>query len=785
MKTNLGIIIFKSNPINCVQAEAGGKDMRIVALIAFSFAAAVFVSIILPWSGWYLIAAAILAVSGVSAWFFFHKHRNSSGRIAVIMLAMAAGFLYFTGYNSFLIQPFTDLCDTESRSFCGTVWDHPVSLKSGTAVTLDLHPGPKAVLFGDETLLDLVPGDKITGTAKWQEASGYFESDTATYTERGVFVLLNLDGRISSLRDGEGTLLNYLKMTEGAVQKRIPSIWKRPETCGFIAAALTGNRSYLTEEDYLSLVQNGVAHMIQVYGICFAYLIFVFSLLLSEKKRRWFYAFAILAVIFYSAICGFSPAAYPCCVMMFALLAAAFFPAKYDPVTSLSIALLLIVLYNPYSVGGIILQLSFAAVLGLVVLSGRLYRILAGWVSERNRHVRRIVRFLAAHISSSLSVLIFTLPLVIYYYNVYALIAPLSNLIILPIAAWNHFAGFISVLTGILWFPAGRLLGAVCHPLAYFILCFGRWIPGTGDHIAFFSSLYMKYWIAYLYALAAICFLSKGPRRRFIIAAVLAAVSLFFAVRINSREYHYGCMNAIVVNVGQGECILLYSGNDAVAVDCGSGNSYINAGIRAADQLTSIGIHKLSALVLTHYHYDHTSGVYDLLSRVSVDKLWLPDIEDESGARDRIIETAQRFGTAVEFIHSTSNMVFGEADMTVYPPLMSGDMNEQGLTALCSAGDFDILITGDMAGTTEKRLVETYRMPDVEVLLVSHHGSRYSSDSSFLSSVCPDTAIISVGYNTYGHPTQEAISRLKNCGAEIYRTDEQGSILITVIGGEE
>jgi competence protein ComEC len=170
---------------------------------------------------------------------------------------------------------------------------------------------------------------------------------------------------------------------------------------------------------------------------------------------------------------------------------------------------------------------------------------------------------------------------------------------------------------------------------------------------------------------------------------------------------------------------------------------------------------------------------------VSVDKLWLPDIEDESGARDRITETAQRFGTAVEFIRSTSNMVFGEADMTVYPPLMSGDMNEQGLTALCSAGDFDILITGDMAGTTEKRLVETYRMPDVEVLLVSHHGSRYSSDSSFLSSVCPDTAIISVGYNTYGHPTQEAISRLKNCGAEIYRTDEQGSILITVIGGEE
>lgn len=70
--------------------------------------------------------------------------------------------------------------------------------------------------------------------------------------------------------------------------------------------------------------------------------------------------------------------------------------------------------------------------------------------------------------------------------------------------------------------------------------------------------------------------------------------------------------------------------------------------------------------------------------------------------------------------------------LTVYPPVEAeGDLNEQGLTALATAGDFDILITGDMAGATERRLAETYALPDVEVLVVSHHGSRYGSDETF------------------------------------------------------
>jgi competence protein ComEC len=121
--------------------------------------------------------------------------------------------------------------------------------------------------------------------------------------------------------------------------------------------------------------------------------------------------------------------------------------------------------------------------------------------------------------------------------------------------------------------------------------------------------------------------------------------------------------------------------------------------------------------------------------------------------------------------------------VTIYPPVGAGDMNEQGLTVLATAEDFDVLITGDMKDSTERKLVEQYPLPDVEVLLVGHHGSKYSSHEDFLAAVKPEIAIISVGDNSYGHPTAEAIGRLEAVGAVVRRTDEEGDI--TIYGGEE
>ena len=147
-----------------------------------------------------------------------------------------------------------------------------------------------------------------------------------------------------------------------------------------------------------------------------------------------------------------------------------------------------------------------------------------------------------------------------------------------------------------------------------------------------------------------------------------------------------------------------------------------------------------------------------------------------------MLELARRYGTAVTYIEALTEVELGGAALSLYPPVAEGDTNEEGLTVLCTAGDFDVLITGDMGGSTEHLLVEQYDLPDIEVLLVGHHGSKYSTSEELLEAVTPEVGVISVGENTYGHPTAEAMERMTSRGMTLYRTDLQGNILIRVHG---
>ncbi len=126
----------------------------------------------------------------------------------------------------------------------------------------------------------------------------------------------------------------------------------------------------------------------------------------------------------------------------------------------------------------------------------------------------------------------------------------------------------------------------------------------------------------------------------------------------------------------------------------------------------------------------------------------------------------------------------GEANLTLYPPLGGGTTNESALCVLCSVGDYDALITGDADAAVEAMLVKYFDLPDIELLLAGHHGARTSASEALLSAVKPETAVISCGYNTYGHPSPETLERLERAGAAVYRTDQQGTItIIADIGG--
>ena len=532
------------------------------------------------------------------------------------------------------------------------------------------------------------------------------------------------------------------------------------------------------------MTQAGVAHLFAVSGLHCAFLVSLLGLLLPVRRRALGAGLSMAVLLFYMVMVGLTPSVVRACIMQIFLLAAPLLHRESDGLTSLSAALLVILLADPFAAAGVSLQLSFAATLGLVCFSQRLSGFFKGLYREKKRPVRAVVSFVAANLSASLAAMVFTIPLTACYFNTFSLIAPLSNLLIVPAAGWSFMLAFVATLAGFLWLPAAQVLGWGVWALVRYILWMASALTRLPGHALYFSNRYLKYWLVYAYALFTACAITGERRRKYAVAAALAAMTLLLTVGLNVRLSRCGEMNAMAVNVGQGQCTLLYAGDQAVVVDCGSSNSYVDAGSRAADQLESMSIHRLRAVAVTHYHADHTNGLYQLLARLEVQTLYLPDIEDEYGVRERLLRLAEKNGIEVVYVRRTVECPLGGAVLSLYPPVGEGDLNEQGLTALCSAGDFDVLITGDMAGSTERKLVGQYDLPDIEVLMVGHHGSRYSSSQELLQAVRPETAIISVGDNSYGHPTQEAMDRLSQAGAEIYRTDRQGNILVTVHGGD-
>ena len=148
-----------------------------------------------------------------------------------------------------------------------------------------------------------------------------------------------------------------------------------------------------------------------------------------------------------------------------------------------------------------------------------------------------------------------------------------------------------------------------------------------------------------------------------------------------------------------------------------------------------------------------------------MDRLYLPEISTLAGQK--------RFFVTEDMVLEADGM-----KLTLFAPEIGGNGNESSIAVLFQTGKCDTLITGDMSGFWERMLLRRAELPDLEMLVVGHHGSKGSTCQELLDAAAPDTAIISVGKDKrYNHPHQEVLDRLAAAGCEIYRTDQSGDIV--------
>lgn len=191
--------------------------------------------------------------------------------------------------------------------------------------------------------------------------------------------------------------------------------------------------------------------------------------------------------------------------------------------------------------------------------------------------------------------------------------------------------------------------------------------------------------------------------------------------------------------------------------------------------------------MLTHLHSDHTTGVVRLLNLMNVNTVILPDnAEDTNGddVLDDIIAACEDNGTKIVYITRDTEFTAGAIRLSVYESSERGSRDESGIMSTVSIGDYDMLVTGDVEKVVERELVSSHDLSGTELLIVPHHGSKYSTSDELLSELRPETAVISTGYNRYGHPTKETLDKLNEYGVNVLRTDELGRIVLHVASGD-
>ena len=295
------------------------------------------------------------------------------------------------------------------------------------------------------------------------------------------------------------------------------------------------------------------------------------------------------------------------------------------------------------------------------------------------------------------------------------------------------------------------------------------------------NSLFLG-WLVLVYVIFFAAWLCSRKTGRFrALAPVGLSLALLFAAAGITRLGWSDSLRLTALDVGQGECIVLTSGGHAAVVDCGGSWVTHDAGKSAVQFLGGECRKSVDALILTHLHADHANGAAQLLQRVRIGTLYLPLETEGSSLLAEILTAAERQGTRVEYVTEELTLPLGTAEVCVWPPLLpeSDGANENGLIIEAAQRNFEAFILGDAPSKAEKALAASAPMPDAEVLFVAHHGSNTSTCRELLEAITPETAVISVGYNTYGHPTQKVLDRLAKYNITVLRTDTDGEITIT------
>ena len=712
---------------------------------------------------------------------FFRSRGDLCRRAFLIAVGAAVGFAAYSLHWYGTLR-YAEAWDGTEQTLQVRVMEAPAEFDYYTRLHVQRTENPKLDLmlydYRGSIDPDLEPGRLLSVTAKLRRADLRYGERSDSYVSKDIYLTGTLH-EITEQPDRSVTLRTLAALCSRRISKFADAFFS-PDTGVFMRSLMLGDKTdfYRDLPLYASMRGAGFMHIVAVSGMHIAFLVGMIQLLFGARPASS--VFGILLVWFFVFMTGASPSAVRAGTMQTILLMAPVFRRENDGPTSLAAALALILLMNPFSCASVSLQMSFSAMAGMILLAEPLTdAMLAAFRLNEQSRLRAPVAVIAA----SLAVLATSAPVTVLHFGTLAVYSPLTNLLGLWAVSLCFCFGYLSCLSGMLFLPLGRLLAFPAEMLARYLMMLARLICRLPHHLVAMRGTEMLLWLLLCYLLAFFAWRWKtGGRMRIVLPLALCILSLAAALTAVRQWYRSADAVVAALDVGQGACVCVLSGDTTLMFDCGGQNTLENAGETAAVWLEGAGRNRVDTLVLSHLHEDHANGVSMLLEMLPVRRIILsPDADADAELLPEIQQAAEAHGTELILLRADSTFREGNITVQLFSPPDAGEENERCIISLVSVGDYDLLYTGDSPKRAELQLIQTHALPDTELLVVGHHGSDTSTDPAFLDAVRAEQAVISVGRNnSYGHPSRQVLARLQSRGMEIYRTDRNGTVEVRV-----
>lgn len=744
--------------------------MRKLMWFTIGFGAAI---ALCAYAGFYPVILIVLAF--MAATVALAALRWKQVRIAAVVLAgAAAAMLFFLGYRAVYLQP-ASAADGEERVISAEVTDYSYETDYGGAVESSVPMDGRvyhAVVYMDE-YIHLIPGDRIEGLFRLRCTTGGREE--ATYHRgNGILLLCYPESELNILKTEQIPSKYYPAVLRRTLLAYINAAFPSDTAC-FAKALLLGEKTDLPYEVSTSFKISGISHIIAVSGLHVS-ILFAIVTLITGKRRLLMALIGIPLLLLFAAVAGFTPSVTRACLMQMLFLGAMLCNKEYDPPTSLAFAALVMLMGNPFVITSASFQLSVGCMAGIFLFSKRITGWINGfpfWKDWKGKKPKvRFRNWISGGVGITLSAMFFTTPLVAYYFGTVSLVGILTNLLTLgPVSLCFYGTMAVCVLSGI-WPGLAGVAGWCISWVMRYVMTVAKLLASVPLAAVYTQSIFIVAWLVLCYVLILI-FLCAKKRQSFILISC-GVCGLCFALMLSGAEPLLDDTRLTVLDVGQGQCVILQSGGRTFLVDCG-GDSDTEAADLAADTLLSKGIFRLDGVIVTHYDRDHAGGVGYLLSRIPADAVFLPSSPDEDGMLETILPYCR--GKEV-FVDRDMTLTWDDAFFEIFAPILSSSDNERGLCVLFGDENCDILITGDLSSLGEKILLAEKNIPELTVLVAGHHGSKNSTCRELLEATTPEYVFISAGEdNYYGHPHPDVLMRLAETGCRVYRTDRQGTII--------